>query len=191
MKGIGNIIVLMFMGLMFTSCTPTSVEHGALAPAPAPGTYRTLIVGEIEADQLSEEELRTFRRMLLRKFTEKGAFSSVRIGDTGSGGDPSTLHLNGTITEFDEGSAAARAIVGFGAGAAEAAGAFRVSDATGKILMQFSADTAYAGGIGIGGISYLDMDDLLEQLAETVSEQTVRWLRGEPLDDDREAEELT
>lgn len=45
---------------------------------------------------------------------------------------------------------------------------------------------AYSGGAGIGGASFVSMEQLLSELGETTAGSVVRWSKGEPLQPPRE-----
>lgn len=47
--------------------------------------------------------------------------------------------------------------------------------------VKFEAQESYAGGAGIGGANYLDIEDLTQRLGKTVAIRTVLWLRGEKI----------
>jgi hypothetical protein len=73
----------------------------------------------------------------------------------------------------DEGSAAARFIIGFGAGRAKARGIFEIHDSNGVALARFEAREAYSGGAGIGGASFVSMEQLLSKLGESTVKSVV------------------
>jgi hypothetical protein len=83
--------------------------------------------------------------------------------------------INGNVTEAEKGSAAARFLIGFGAGKAHVTAEFQILDSNGKQLAKFSVRKAYSGGIGIGGASFLDMDDLAKRLGEDTATTVVNW----------------
>ncbi len=94
---------------------------------------------------------------------------------------PGALRLEGTITEVEKGSAAARFWVGMGAGQQRALGEFVVLGPEGTKLMTFIARKSYLGGTGIGGGDLMKIEDLVGQLGQLVAETTDKWLRGEKL----------
>jgi hypothetical protein len=94
-----------------------------------------------------------------------------------------SIVLVGTITEVDKGSAALRWIVGMGAGRARVSGDFEIQSPGGAVLAKFSAQESYLGGAGIGGAGFLDMEDLVRRLAETVAKITRDWAHGKPIEE--------
>ena len=48
-------------------------------------------------------------------------------------------------------------------------------------VAEFDAEESYMGGAGIGGISFLDMEDLMRKFGRRVAERVIRWSRGLPL----------
>ncbi len=74
-----------------------------------------------------------------------------------------------------------RWLIGFGAGSAHASGSFKLSGADGATLASFESRKAYAGGIGLGGLDLVDIDELMEKLGEETGKSIGRWVRGEDL----------
>jgi hypothetical protein len=91
---------------------------------------------------------------------------------------PGAILLEGTITEIEKGSAAARFWVGMGAGQQRAAGEFVVRSPEGNTLTAFTARKSYLGGQGIGGWDMLKLEDLVSQLGQLVAETMDKWLRN-------------
>ena len=121
-----------------------------------------------------------FERGLRERLSEEQAFAEIFSPPPQPLGSSAVL-LSGTITEVDKGSAALRWLVGFGAGKQKVAGTFRLLDPGGRTLAEFDAEESYMGGAGIGGISFLDMEDLMRKFGRHVAERVVRWSRGLPL----------
>jgi hypothetical protein len=94
-----------------------------------------------------------------------------------------SLLVSRKITQIEKGNAALRWIVGFGAGKAYVKGTFEISDAKSEKLAIFEADELYAGGAGIGGAGFLDMDDLMRSFGATIAKKTVQWSRGKKLEE--------
>ncbi|MBS0640912.1 MAG: DUF4410 domain-containing protein, partial [Proteobacteria bacterium] len=88
-----------------------------------------------------------------------------------------TLVAGGRITEANKGSLAARWIIGFGAGQSRASAAVALSTPGTGTLADFSVSKAYAGGAGLGGADFVDMDDLMEQLGTAAADSIVAWNR--------------
>lgn len=163
-------------GCTFGGVTPISV-------APSPTTRpTTLVIGEIQTANVAWAAAPLhFRGRAYDWLAKNPSFDKVLTEPPGEP-IPESITLTGTITELDEGSAALRLFVGMGAGQAQAKGEFRILGSDGTELVRFQARRSYLGGAGIGGAGFLDMDELVRRLAETVAEMTVNWSRGEPLD---------
>jgi len=91
---------------------------------------------------------------------------------------PRAILLEGTITQVERGSAAARFWVGMGAGQQRALGQFTLRGPEGAKLTAFTARKSYLGGQGIGGWDMLKLEDLVGQLGELVAETTDKWVSG-------------
>jgi hypothetical protein len=57
-----------------------------------------------------------------------------------------------------------------------------VNNTKGETLAKFQAREAYAGGLGIGGAGFIDMEDLMRRFGKTIAEKTVQWSRGEKIE---------
>jgi hypothetical protein len=101
---------------------------------------------------------------------------SVEVLDTAPNPPQAGLLLtSGKVTEIDKGSTALRFLIGFGAGRARMAGEFKLADASGATVAQFSVSKEYSGGAGIGGADLVDMDTLATQLGEAAASVIVDW----------------
>jgi len=169
-------------------CAPTAVSHMGPIAQPQLGKYDEVIVSDFKGAMLSPDSQQKFSHKVLGKLMELGAFRSVMLASSVPSSKPSQITLTGEITKLSEGSRAMQFWVGFGAGASKAEGVFKLIEPAGKVLYQFLASTSYAGGLGIGGASFLSMDDLLERLASSVAEQTTKFVRGEPLQEESDTE---
>ncbi len=173
-------LFIMLLGGGVGACTFKSVEPG-FVQAP-PQKYSIVAVGDIVVeDKLWEPLGRHFRRGFTQRLAEGKAFDSVQ--------DPappttteSTVLVVGSITEVDKGSAAARWIIGFGAGRARVGGTFGFRYSGGRTLVKFSGTESYAGGAGIGGAGFLDIEDLIQRFGETVADRLIAWSRGEKIE---------
>lgn len=169
-------------------CAPTAVSHIGRIAQPQLGKYDEVIVGDIKGVILTLESKQRFSHKVLSKLMELGAFRSVTLASSVPGSKSSQITLTGDITKLSEGSRAMQFLIGFGAGASKAEGVFKLINPDGKVLYQFLASTSYAGGLGIGGASFLSIDDLLDRLASSVAEQTTKFIRGEPLQEESDTE---
>ena len=170
--------LLVFSGLV-SSCTSTIITPQVVQPAPR--HYQTLAVGDIwAADTLWEGRLPFLRRALTERLREKGAFVEI-LDPAPDVLPPQTVLVTGQVTDVQKGNKALRLLIGFGAGAASAAGVFELSDDDGTTLARFASSKAYAGGAGIGGFDLVDMDDLMQQLGKETADTIIRWTKGESL----------
>ena len=112
-------------------------------------------------------------------------FAALRRPDARTDGGGAAWHMgivSGTITEIDRGSAAARFIIGFGAGRAIARGTFEIHVASGLTLAKFESRKSYSGGAGIGGADMVSMKELVQQLGAETANVVTRWTKGQRLD---------
>jgi len=119
--------------------------------------------------------------MMLR-FNEDKVFEKV-LKDSDGELPAQTLVVNAVVTKIDEGSAAARFIIGFGAGSATISGKFDVSDRNGKSLVSFEQEESYAGGAGIGGWDIVRLEELMKNLGRSAAGSITRWSQGKGLEE--------
>lgn len=161
-------------------CTFKSITPEVLA-APTQ-KYSAVVVGDLTTeDKLWEYLVPHFRRGFVQHLTEKKAFDNVMDPAPVSLADPA-IRFSGKITEVDKGSTALRWIIGFGAGRARVSGVFEIRDAGDQTLARIEAKESYAGGAGIGGAGFLDMEDLMRRFGETMAEKVIQWSRGEKVE---------
>jgi Domain of unknown function (DUF4410) len=162
--------------LLLIGCTTTSVQPGLLRqPAAA---YRVIVVGQVSAADEDAGHTATVlaRRGLVAELIKSQQFAEV-LDTAPIPPQPGSLLVSGKITEIDKGSTALRFIIGFGAGRSRMAGEFKLADASGATLAQFSVSKEYSGGAGIGGADFVDMDTLATQLGEAAAGAIVNWAR--------------
>jgi hypothetical protein len=180
---IGPLSIVIFILILWSmaGCTFKNVK-AELATAPGE-KYSVFCVGDISVDdKLWDPLIPHFRRGLVKELTEQKVFEAIH--DPAPANLPeSSLVLSGKIIEVTKGSAALRWLVGFGAGKAKVKGRFEIANFKGTPLAKFEADEAYAGGAGIGGAGFLDMEDLMRRFGETIGKKTVQWSRGEKIDE--------
>lgn len=169
------------MVLTAAGCTFASVKPD-ITSGPPPIRPKTLLVGDLRvADSLWDPYKPHFVRGLTEWLKKNGGFENV-VTEAGTPAPANSIVLVGTITDVDKGSAVARVLVGMGAGQAKAKGDFEIRDGSGAVLVKFTARESYLGGLGMGGMGLLDMEDLVTKLGERVAKTTDQWLRGEKLD---------
>lgn len=121
-----------------------------------------------------------FRQGLVTELRKPENFAEV-IDPTDKAEGNSTVLLVGQIMEVDEGSAAARILIGFGAGRARARGVFEIRDSKNVMLARFESGKAYSGGAGIGGFDMVSFPTLVSELGQETAKSIIRWSKGEQL----------
>ena len=160
--------------LLLIGCTTTSVQPGLLRqPAAA---YRVIVVGQVSAadEDTGHTAAVLARRGLVAELIKSQQFAEV-LDTAPNPPQAGSLLTSGKVTEIDKGSTALRFIIGFGAGRSRMAGEFKLADASGATLAQFSVSKEYSGGAGIGGADLVDMDTLATQLSEAAASAIVKW----------------
>ncbi len=168
--------------LALAGCTTTTIESQVMQK-PA-GTYDAVVVGDLKIEgELWQHLLPHFRHGMVQKLRESKAFGKVLVAKKNLSlvVPPSSVVVSGRITKIDKGSAAARILIGFGAGRAKARGEFTIRDSAGNTLVKFGAEESYAGGAGIGGWNMVEMEELVERLGASTAETVARWSKGEDL----------
>ena len=166
------------------ACTTTTITPEFVQPAKQ--SVHTVVVGDITtSEELWQFYIPHIRHGLINKLNESEAFEEV-LASAPEMMPPGAVLITGQLTEIDKGSAAARWIIGFGAGRAKARGEFMISDDAGLMLARFQSWKAYSGGAGIGGAGFVDMEDLAEQLGQETAGSVIRWSRGEALEPPKE-----
>ena len=168
--------------LVLAGCTTTTIKPQVMQK-PA-GPYDAVVVGNLKIEgELWQHLLPHFRHAMVQKLRESKAFGKVLVAKKtpAVAAQKSSSVVSGRITEIDKGSAAARILIGFGAGRAKARGEFAIRDPAGNTLAQFGAVESYSGGAGIGGWTMIQMEELLQRLGASTAETVVRWSKGEDL----------
>ncbi len=174
-KGLKLVIGGLFVTAM-AGCTGTTVKPDAVV-SQRQKSYSVAIVSEIAiTDELWHNYAVEARRELVRELTQSQAFPTVL--DDAAATNRDALELRGKILEVDKGSAVARALIGLGAGRAHITAEFRLSDAAGNPLGSFTVRKSYAGGVGIGGVGLLDLDDLAAKLGKEAGDSVASWARS-------------
>jgi hypothetical protein len=162
--------------LALSGCTGTTVKPSLTHPD-AGKTYNAVVVGQISgSDELWHGYTIEIQRELAVELNASKAFSQV-LDSMPTAPPPDALMVSGRITEVEKGSAAARWIVGFGAGRAHMTAEFELKDASGNQLGTYSVRKTYAGGAGIGGAGFLDMDDLAKKLGTAAADSLADWTK--------------
>jgi hypothetical protein len=163
-----------------SGCTGSHAQaKKALAPAQKPSV---IVVQDVAMyDKMWDHLVPHFQKGVVAKLKELQSFESVIYPSDGPMPD-SAVALSGRITEVEKGNAALRWIVGFGAGQERVKGTFFIRNAQGDELMEFEAEETYAGGLGIGGAGFVDIEDLMLKFGESVAKRTSRWAEGKPIE---------
>ena len=160
---------------ILAGCTGTTVRPSNTQQI-VPKTYTVAVVGEITAnDELWHAYTIEARRQLISELNESQAFSQILESAPPPGGH--AVIVTGQITAVDKGSMAARMLVGLGAGRAHITAEFQLKDSSGASLGTYSVRKTYAGGAGIGGIGFLDMDDLAQKLGNEAADSLADWAK--------------
>lgn len=166
--------------LMTGACTTTTITP-ELVQKPTSAVDR-IAVGDIAIDPQYQQWgylIAHFRQGLLTGLRE-GGFSQVIESPSNPGGG--AMLLNGRITEVDEGSMAARIIIGFGAGRARTRGVFELKDERDIVQVRFESRKAYSGGAGIGGMDMVSLPTMMTELGQETAKSIIRWSKGQDLE---------
>ena len=180
MNALRSLLVGVALALV-SGCTTTTITPELANPPEH--SFDMAAVGEVTAaDKLWDGLIPYFRRGFRDQLGKDKAFTSVSEDPPTAPVAASTLIISGTITEIDRGNAAARFIIGLGAGRAIARGTFEIHDANGMTLAKFESRKSYSGGAGIGGMDMVSMEELVQQLGAETGNAVSRWMKGQRLD---------
>jgi len=171
-RAFGTLIVA--ASLTVSACTGTTVRP-TMTDKVVSRTHSSVAIGDITgSDELWHSYTVEIRRSLASELTTRKAFADVLDPAPSSLPDDALL-VSGKITDVHKGNAAARWIVGFGAGRAYLTADFDLKDAAGNQLGTYSVRKTYAGGAGFGGAGFVDMDDLAKKLGEAAADSLSDW----------------
>jgi hypothetical protein len=167
--------------LLTAGCTTVQVTPQALQ-APTQ-TYRTVVLARVDAKDPAFAYVEPFfRDGFVKRLNELKAFDSVSdaSANQAAAGSPSpdAILVTATLTDVNKGDLALRIIIGMGAGRERVAAQLDIQGPDGKPLGRFEAAKAYAGGAGIGGGTFIDIEDLTKQVGEQAAQSLVDWSRG-------------
>ena len=164
--------------LSSAACTTVTITpEGATPAAAVMQGYRIVALGPVDTKQPEFAYLVPFfREGMVRRLNELKAFDQV-IDNPSTPPGPGTLVVTATLTEVDKGDAALRFLIGMGVGR-EHATAHLTAMGGGSTLGAFDVRKAYSGGAGIGGVSFLDIEDLTKQVGEQAAQSLVDWSQG-------------
>lgn len=173
-----NLVALFALGLLAAACTTQSIDVANVTPAPE--RYTGVVVGKIDSGKPELDKLVPYFRTALVQQLQKEKGLTTVIG-TEQPVPPGAFLVNGTLTDVDLGNAAARFIIGFGAGGQTLRGSFEMRAATGAVLSRFTSEEGYAGGAGIGGASLISLEEFAQKFGTSTGEALGRWARGEAI----------
>ena len=173
MRSKSALVALLTLILLLGGCTTTTLEQATVV-GPRPQSTTIAIGDVLVSDELWQSYALHVRRGLTDQLAKSQAFSQI-INPAPNPIPIGSIVLTGHLTEADKGSMAARFIIGFGAGRARAAASFRIADNQGAVLAEFVERKAYSGGVGIGGLNMLDMEDLMYKLGQEAAETVAAW----------------
>lgn len=179
--------------LLVLTAACTTVEVTPLTTAPPPTqTYKNVVLGTVDAkDPYQAYAIDFFREGFVRRLRELKGFETVTdsavpssTATASAGTAPATspaadtLLVTATLTNVDKGDAVLRFFVGMGAGRERAAAAVTMRSNDGAVIGSFEVQKAYSGGAGIGGLSALDIEDLVKQVGEQAAQSLLDWSQG-------------
>ena len=166
--------------LLAAGCTNSTLVSDS-RPQPPASKYGSIVVGDVAASAPEAASLAPyFRTGFLAQIRKEAGVTEV-IDNPSATPANGGLKFTGDLTGVDLGNAAARIIIGFGAGAQQLSGRFQMRSATNDLVGQFEARESYAGGIGIGGASVLSIQEIGQKFGEATARNVGRWMRGESL----------
>lgn len=161
-------------------CAATWVEK--VTPGEPPATPSAVYVEAVRAgDELWQSHAIRMRRALTAELRRLNGFPEVF--DTLPESPPAGLLIvSAALTELDKGNVAARWLIGFGAGRARTAADIALLDDSRQSVARFTVAKTYAGGSGLGGANFLDVDDLVDQLGVAAGTSITNWVKTRKLE---------
>lgn len=169
-------LAILALAMLVAGCTTVTVTpESTQAPTQS---YKAVVLGTVDVSDAEFGYLGPFfRKAFIRRLGELNTFASVSDGPV----DPkaaNTIVVKVTITNVDKGNAALRMLVGMGAGREHVTAQMHLTNASGQSIGEFEVRKAYSGGMGIGGVGFLDIEDLTQQLGEQGAQSVVDWSQG-------------
>jgi hypothetical protein len=146
----------------------------AQAPAPA---AKDIILTEFEADKgvdFPPDFQAAFATRLVEEFTKTKKFNRVvKPGDPVPEGGAGAIKLTGVVTGVDEGSKAARMLVGWGAGKAWIKAHVKfIDEASGAVKFEKDVQASFSGGAWGSGNASKVGESLAKEIAKLAKAQT-------------------
>ncbi len=163
----------MFMRIL--ACLTLLLCAAALATAQTPVKYDTIEIVPFEAAKGIDFPPDFQAKMidsLVKHFTSGKKFKVLRPGETVTS-PATTLKLTGIVTEVDEGSRAARSLVGFGAGSSYIKAKVKFADETsGEAKVESELKGSYKGTWSFAGGSGANVcDGLAKQIVKLATQK--------------------
>lgn len=172
-------ILILMTAMMVAGCTTVTVTpESAVAPTQ---TYKAVVLKKVAVSDPEFGYLGPFfQEAFIRRLKELKSFGEVSAesADKNGSANPQTILISATLTKVDKGDAALRFLVGFGAGREHVTAQVNIMSVDGKRLGQFKVRKAYSGGAGIGGVGFLDIEGLTQQVGEQCAQSLVDWSQG-------------
>ena len=165
---------------VLASCTTDRTEPMLQAAPPPPG--RPVFVETFTAAEPAWERLA--RRLRSRLTDELSRTGEVALITTRPSAVPAQrpLVVSGELVAVDNGSEAARFLVGIGFGSPSLRARVRVVDAGGQPVLEFDQTRTSRDGNGFAGHwNPIDMDEEIDALAAASAATVARWLEGQTL----------
>jgi|HubBroStandDraft_6_1064221.scaffolds.fasta_scaffold228721_2 hypothetical protein len=169
------------LALVIASSACTTVTVTPQATQPPPQTYHVVIIGKGDNPDPRTAYLDTyFREGLMRRLGELKAFDNVSQTPPATAA-PDTLFVTGWVSEADKGDEALRFFVGMGAGREHVTGQLELKNSDGQSLGRLEIRKAYSGGMGMGGATVIDLEELSKQVGEQAAQTLFDWSKGKPV----------
>ena len=165
---------------VLASCTTDRTQPMLQAAAPPPG--RPVFVEAFTAADPAWERLA--RRLRSRLTDELSRTGEVALITARPSAVPAQrpLVVSGELVAVDEGSEAARFLVGMSLGSLSLRARVRVVDAGGQPVLEFDQTRTSRDGSGLAAHwNPIDMDDEIDALAAASAATVARWLGGQTL----------
>ncbi len=183
-------LVLSLIFFTLSGCAFRAIKAGPTLVADyQPEVVSTIVVGEFQSNRLSEDQRQKLVREIMKVLNEEAAFSQVLDEMPLEGRNERIILLDGQVRKFKEGDKLLQWFIGFGVGASKLTAAFDLSTVGGQKIATYTAKRTYAGGAGIGGISFVSMEGLIERIGKDIAVTVSKWRRGEPVGETESGEE--
>lgn len=169
-------LVVVLAALSAVGCTTVTVT-----PESTQAPTQTYEAVDLSSVNVSDSEFAYlgpfFQKAFVRRLNELKGFPNVSDGPANPNATK-TIVVAVTLTDVDKGNAALRMLVGMGAGREHVTAEVQLTDGSGKSIGGFNVRKAYSGGAGIGGVGFLDIEDLTQQVGEQCAQSLVDWSQG-------------